>query len=197
MALAQLDISIKLREISLKDRPKDLLKISPKGTVPVLLINKNIVLEESLEIMFWAISQSKSNWLTIDNNVQMELINDNDDNFKSWLDKYKYHDRYKEDSLENYQKKCADYLFKYNDMLKNKTFLLGEICQLVDIAIFPFIRQCANINTIWFETNFIDLNRWLNKINSSELFLTIMKKYDTWNPLNKDEIINYQSINIT
>jgi len=197
MALAQLNISIELREISLKDRPKGLLKISSKGTIPVFIINKNEILDESLEIMLWAISNSESNWLEIEKQKQMDLIDNNDKNFKYSLDRYKYHDRYLEKTFETYQKLCSVFLLKYNDMLKNNTFLIGDICQLVDIAIFPFIRQCANVNIAWFEENFIHLSKWLNIISSSELFLTVMKKYDIWNPLNKDKIIKYSTINIT
>jgi glutathione S-transferase len=182
MALAQSNISIELREISLKDRPKELLEISSKGTVPVFIINKNEILDESLEI-----NQQK----------QMNLISDNDKIFKYWLDRYKYHDRYKDNSFENYQKECAKYLFKYNDMTKNKPFIMGNICQFVDISIFPFIRQCANVDIDWFELNFIYLSKWLNRIISSELFTSIMNKYDIWNPLNENKIVKYSAINIS
>jgi glutathione S-transferase len=197
MALAQLNISIELREISLKDRPKELLEISSKGTVPVFIINKNEILDESLEIMLWAISNSASNWLEINQQKQMNLISDNDKIFKYWLDRYKYHDRYKDNSFENYQKECAKYLFKYNDMTKNKPFIMGNICQFVDISIFPFIRQCANVDIDWFELNFIYLSKWLNRIISSELFTSIMNKYDIWNPLNENKIVKYSAINIS
>ena len=197
MALAQSNISIELREISLKDRPKDLLKISSKGTVPVFIINRNEILDESLEIMLWAISNSESNWLEIDKKKQFSLIDNNDNNFKYSLDRYKYHDRYPENNFETYQKLCSDFLLEYNNMLKNNIFLFGSICQLADIAIFPFIRQCAKVNPVWFDANFIHLSKWLNIISSSELFLTIMKKYEIWNPLNNINIIKYTSINIT
>ena len=112
MALAQSNISIELREISLKDRPKELLEISSKGTVPVFIINRNQILDESLEIMPWAISNSKSNWLEIDKKKQFSLIDNNDNNFKYSLDRYKYHDRYPESDFETYQKLCSDFLLE-------------------------------------------------------------------------------------
>ena len=192
MALCEAEISIELREILLKDRPKALYKISSKGTVPVLQINSETIIDESLDIMIWVINKSKINWLEHEKTKQFEMIRVNDTDFKYWLDRYKYSDRYPDKTHENYQKKCGEFLSSYNSILKNKIYLFGEQYQLVDIALFPFIRQCAHINSNWFENNFKNLNTWLNKIKSSSLFLSIMNKYNLWDKEGRGEIVEFK-----
>ena len=192
MALTQLNLDIELREISLKNRPKQLLEISPKGTVPVLFINHNIIIEESLEIMIWAINHSKSNLFNLKKEKQLKFIVDHDNNFKYWLDRYKYNERYPEESFEYYQNKCKDYLLIYDKRLEKNEFLFGDRSQLADIAIFPFIRQCANVNLNWFQSNFIHLNKWLHEFIHSVLFTSIMNKYEIWDKKSTNYIINFK-----
>jgi len=123
MALSASKTKIELREILLKDRPQSLYDISSKGTVPVLKINDNHIIDESLQIMIWAISQSKLNWITISPEEQYKLININDIDFKFWLNRYKYSDRFPEESLEYYQNKCRQILSSHDQILQcNKYF---------------------------------------------------------------------------
>ena len=89
MALAYTNQTIELREISLKNRPNSLYEISPKGTVPVLFINNNMILDESLDIMLWSLNNSDTNdWYVKNKNIQLEIIKRNDTGFKLWLNKY-------------------------------------------------------------------------------------------------------------
>ena len=194
MALCEAEITVELREILLKDRPEALYKISSKGTVPVLQINSETFIDESLDIMFWVIKKSNIGWLENEKTKQLKMIKINDNEFKHWLDRYKYADRFPEKTLEDYQAQCGEFLDSYNSILKNKLYLFGESYQLADIALFPFIRQCAYIDYDWFENNFKNLNGWLNKIKSSSLFLSIMNKYDIWNKEGKGEIVKFKRL---
>ena len=189
MALSYCNIQVELREISLRDRPQSLYDISKKGTVPVILTKNKNVIDESLDIMIWALNKKNNQtWLNKDNK-EIDLINFNDTEFKKWLDKYKYHDRYPENSKESYRDKCNVILAKYENNLNNNQYLMSNKISIVDIAIFPFIRQFANVDYKWFENNYFNLNKWLNNISSSKLFISIMNKYNTWDK-NEDPMIN-------
>ena len=193
MALSASKTKIELREILLKDRPQSLYDISSKGTVPVLKINDNHIIDESLQIMIWAISQSKLNWIAISPEDQYKLININDIDFKFWLNRYKYSVRFPEESFEFYQNKCKQILSSHDQILHyNKYFFANDI-QLADIAIFPLIRQCENIDSNSFKNTFPNLNRWFNDIKSSDLFLSVMNKYDVWNQKDCGIIIQFHS----
>ena len=189
MALTQLNLDIELREISLKNRPEELYKVSKKGTVPVLITLDDLVIDESLEIMLWTLKNNlNQTWLIKNYDKEIEVIHKNDVLFKKWLDRYKYHDRYPENSKEHYQKKCDDILSDYESQLNNTKYLSRNSISIADISIFPFIRQFANVDYQWFENNYIKLTAWLEDICSSNLFIQIMKKYEIWN--NENMIIS-------
>ena len=191
MALSYCNIQVELREISLRDRPQSLYDISKKGTVPVILTKNKNVIDESLDIMIWALNKKNNQtWLNKDNK-EIDLINFNDTEFKKWLDKYKYHDRYPENSKESYRDKCNVILAKYENNLNNNQYLMSNKISIVDIAIFPFIRQFANVDYKWFENNYFNLNKWLNNISSSKLFISIMNKYNTWDKNEEPMIIRF------
>ena len=193
MALSKSNITIELREISLKKRPDALYQISPKGTVPVLQLVEDTIIDESLDIMLWAINNSNCDWLKNEREKQLEIISINDGEFKYWLDRYKYSDRFPKLNRLEYQNACSKFLNTYDIMLKDETYFYGKSYQLADIALFPFIRQCANIDQDWFENNFLNLSNWLNRIKTSTLFLSVMNKYDLWNGMSKGEIIKFGS----
>ena len=183
MALAYTKLKIELREISLKNRPKELYSCSSKGTVPVLITADNIVIDESLDIMLWALkNHSDQTWLSKDCNNELKMINVNDTKFKKWLDKYKYHDRYPDKAKEFYRENCCEFLNVYEMQLSKTRYLLDDKINIADIAIFPFIRQFANVDYLWFESAYNNLASWLSDISSSELFEKIMKKYSLWTP---------------
>ena len=191
MALTCLDLDIEIREISLKERPDCLYKISPKGTVPVLQI-KNKVIDESIEIMKWAISGSSNPNLCTDNASHLKLIEINDLEFKYWLDRYKYYDRYLEYSKDYYIEKCSLYLNGYENLLQSNGYLFSPNITFADMAIVPFVRQYASVDFEHFKTTYHRLNKWHDIIISSNLFQSVMKKYPLWKSENKPMIVNFK-----
>ena len=194
MALLAGQVTIEHREILLKDRPEALYSISKKGTVPVLYIDSSTIIDESLDIMIWVIDKCSLDWLEYDKKIQLEKIAINDLDFKYWLDRYKYHDRYPESSYDFYQQECKIFLLQYESLLENNTFLCGDKLQGLDIAVFPLIRQCAHIDIKWFEKELPSLYIWLELLKSSSLFLSIMHKFPIWNQKDKGIITNYKNL---
>ena len=192
MVLSYMEVSVELREVLLNERPQSLYKISSKGTVPVLLLNDGKVLDESLDIMLWAIKQGEQKLYEDKLNEQNQLIKYNDTKFKYWLDKYKYHVRYLEHSREYYQRKCSKTLAEYDIRLRKNAYLMGDRIRLADIAIFPFIRQCANVDQNWFNNKYPNLNQWLEIWKQSRLFKSVMMKYNQWRLGDKLLIVNFQ-----
>ena len=178
LALYQAKIDYESIEISLKDKPIDFLALSPKGTVPVLVDNNGKVIEESLEIMIWALNKSDpDNWILNDNNLSQELINENDFSFKKNLDRYKYADRFPEYSKEYYRAQCELFINVLNEKLKSKNYLMTEKISLADIAIFPFIRQFSLVDEDWFlNSKYRALKKWLQSFIDSQMFKDVMKK---------------------
>jgi len=178
LALNQAKIDYESIEISLKDKPIDFLALSPKGTVPVLVDNNGKVIEESLEIMIWALNKSDpDNWIINDNNLSQELINENDFSFKKNLDRYKYADRFPEYSKEYYRSQCELFINVLNEKLKSKNYLMTEKISLADIAIFPFIRQFSLVDEDWFlNSKYRALKKWLQSFIESQMFKDVMKK---------------------
>jgi len=183
LAISVSTIQLELREVVLRNKPQQLLDISPKGTVPVLQLTDKSVIDESLDIMNWALSiNDPFNWLNhnLDSDLK-QLIEWNDGEFKYYLDRYKYADRYPENSEQFYRQKSETFITELEQRLSQHSFLCGETCCLADMAIFPFIRQFANVNNIWFQASkYQQLNQWLNKHLESDLFSSIMEKYPAW-----------------
>ena len=182
MALKYAGIAVEIREIALKDKPKSMLKVSPKATVPVLVLQDGTVLEESLDIMRWALQQRDSDgWLSTDSELTQQLIAENDGSFKQALDKYKYAIRFPEQPAETYRVQGEVFLQKLESLLNHSTFLLKDQVSQADIAIFPFVRQFSGIDTAWFETApYPKLRAWLKGLIESELFVSIMEKQPTY-----------------
>ncbi|MFW5444175.1 MAG: glutathione S-transferase [Methylococcaceae bacterium] len=195
LAITTAAITVELREVVLRNKPQQLLDISPKATVPVLLLLDGTVIEESLEIMTWALSKNDpENWLNTDyaEDIQ-QLIQWNDNEFKYYLDRYKYADRYPEHDQQYYREKAETFLTDLEKRLDKQAYLCNQKCSLADMAIFPFIRQFANVNLDWFQTaNYPKLNRWLKKHLKSCLFISIMDKYPAWQAGDKKLIFNEQ-----
>ena len=113
---------------------------------------------------------------------QLEIISTNDTTFKYWLDQYKYFDRYPKYNKEYYQKKCSEFLSLLETNLGTNSFILNNNMGISDVAIFPFIRQCYNVDTLWFDNSHQTLKDWLNKFIESKLFNSVMSKYELWTP---------------
>jgi len=182
MALHYAGIDVAIRDISLREKPKHLLSISPKATVPVLVLSEQDVIDESLAIMHWALSQNdQDGWLNVDRKLAEQLIIENDTSFKKSLDAYKYAERYPEKTQAEYRAEGEVFLQKLETRLSNTIGLMGQLPTMVDIAIFPFIRQFKGVDSQWFsDTAYPKLNDWLTKLVESELFLSVMKKHPTY-----------------
>ena len=193
MALAHTGISVELREILLTERPDELYAISSKGTVPVLELEDGQVIDESFDIIMWALDQTNTDWLEINPDQQLKMIHANDHEFKPWLDKYKYHERHPEHTKEYYQNQCDAFLSNYNETLKMQPYLTGEKMQLLDVAIFPFVRQFSFVDSRYFEEKYSQLNLCLQQWKNSKLFNSIMDKYVQWGPDHDPMIISFTS----
>ncbi len=186
-AIRSSKIMVEVREIKLKEKPSEFLKSSPKGTVPVLITKSGDVLEESLDIINWALNiNDPHKWLADGKLEKKEITNLLDDfemKFKINLDKYKYPNRFSGVDQYLYRDKNLCFLEKLNSYLKNNKSLNSEHLTLLDYAIFPFVRQFRNVDKDWFDKlNFSLLNNWINHIIDSEEFSSIMKKYKKWEP---------------
>jgi len=188
MAIVQSGLQLALREVSLRDKPQSLVDISPKATVPVLITNEGIVIDESLDIMIWALQQSDPKlWL---NNINYALIENNDGPFKQWLDRYKYADRYPEHTQQFYRQQGEQTLLMLEQALTKTIFLSSNNITLTDIAIFPFIRQFVAVEQVWFEqATYPKIKLWLDKWLTSDLFKTTMYKYSPWNVSDKKQAV--------
>lgn len=188
MALRLTQIPVEVREVSLREKPEAMLAISPKGTVPVLHLADGRVIEESLEIMKWALEHSvdsslcQSFWKAFDQALIDQMIGTNDRAFKRLLDRYKYPERYPEFKREQTLAEIEqDHLVSFEERLSKHSFLFGEQASLADLAIFPFIRQFAKVDEAWFEqAPYPSIQRWLRHWLQSPLFLDVMIKYPTW-----------------
>ena len=192
MALSYSKVSVEVKEILLNNRPPELLAVSAKGTVPVLCINDTTVIDESLDIMKWALIQNDPNlWSHYNKEMQFDIIEENDNKFKYWLDRYKYYDRYPENNRDYYRDKCDRYLIRLNQLLEKNQYLLTNKLLFVDVAIVPFIRQFANVDKYWFEETYAKLSNWLNNIIESKLFASVMDKYLEYNSEQEPLITNF------
>ncbi|MDA7826025.1 glutathione S-transferase [Porticoccaceae bacterium] len=182
MTIAYASITLELREVALANKPQAMLAISPKGTVPVLQLRDRVI-DESLEVMRWALNQSDpENWLGFDNQREHStLIEQNDNEFKDWLDKYKYWDRFPQQSQQDYRVKAENFLLKLEQRLQQNAYLFGDNMCMADIAIFPFIRQFAYVDKPWFDNaDYPSVQRWLTQFLQSKLFQQVMLKQAVW-----------------
>jgi glutathione S-transferase len=177
MALRYSGVPVEIIEVSLKAKPAEMLAISPKGTVPVLNAEGRVI-DESLEIMRWALAQNDpDDWLLAGDSRIDELIEANDQGFKVHLNRYKYAERYPEQPMEFYRAEGAVFLQRLEGLLNDRDYLLTDHPSLADIALLPFVRQFAHVDREWFaQTPYPRLQAWLQRLLESELFTSIMKK---------------------
>ena len=177
VALIYAGISIDIREVQLNNKPEHLLLISPKASVPVLQLTNGKVFAESMDIMHWALGvHDPEQWLRFGDDAEA-LIKRNDIDFKYYLDRYKYADRYPDFSQDYYREKADVFLADLEARLIINRYLFGNSISIADIAIFPFVRQYAGVNKSGFEKSaFQALNKWLDALLASELFTMAMKK---------------------
>lgn len=190
LALKYAGINVELREIDLNKPPAALLALSDNATVPVLHLPDGNVIDESWEIVQWAVRQNDPDlWLGKDEQYLIEsdmLVETNDYSFKQDLDHYKYADRYPEQPMEHYRQQGEEFLQELEDRLNETRFLLSETISIADIGIFPFVRQFAMVDQQWFDqAPYAKLQKWLSCFidpdsNETHLFSSVMNKYDIW-----------------
>lgn len=187
MALHASGVAVELREIELRNKPDHMLAASPKGSVPVLVLPDGCVIDESWDIMQWALNQhDPEGWLGEHGafvHAAEPLIRTNDASFKQSLDRYKYADRYPEQSREDYRAQGEVFLQQLEQRLSATRYLLGDALTIADAGIFPFIRQFAEVDQEWFaQAPYPLLRTWLAGILDSPRFAAIMQKQPIWQP---------------
>lgn len=175
-----------IRELVLRDKPKHMLEISPKGTVPVLLLPTGEVIDESLDIMLWALKQSDPEQLLQPERAPLHdalsLIEVNDTDFKHHLDRYKYPNRYEGADALHHRKQAEQFFVKLEAQLNESEYLFGTRPCIADYAIAPFLRQFRNTDPDWFSTSgYRSLIQWLDNLLSTDEFAVVMKKIPLYN----------------
>lgn len=180
LALLIARLNVELREVKLSDKPKAMLELSPKGTVPVLQLANGTVLDESNDIISWAHSlmADSANWLWAPNH---ELLSMNDEEFKFYLDRYKYFERYPDQPQQAYRQQCFPFLMQLEARLSKHGQLLSNEASFIDIAIVPFVRQFAKVDEQWFnQSQFSAVAAWLAAWLQHPLFQKAMSKFSPW-----------------
>ena len=181
MAIAYAGIDVGLREVVLKDKPAAMLEASSKGTVPVLIDTNGRVIDESLDVMAWALDQHDSDHWLSGEGLQDPLIDSCDNTFKHWLDRYKYAVRFPEHSEQWYREQGELFLDQLEHLLTHHRYLRSDSLSAVDIAVMPFVRQFAGVDTNWWsERPYPRVATWLEQLLESDLFKRVMKKYSQW-----------------
>lgn len=181
------ELQVELREIVLKNKPAQMLTISPKGTVPVLELaegarSKRQVIEESREILEWALEQNDPHALLNTDLVSANtLIEQNDNEFKHWLDRYKYADRHPERSQLEYRQQGEVFLQVLENLLTKNKYLFGDHISIADIGIMPFVRQFAHVDReVFYSLPYPYLQQWLSDWLEHPVFQQVMIKYQPW-----------------
>lgn len=194
LALRYSGIEVALREVDLGDKPSEMLAASPKGSVPVLVLEEGRaqpeVIDESLDVMLWALAQhDPDGWLDIDLQDAQHLIDANDDQFKIWLDRYKYPEWFEKLEPGEARDHCEAFLGKLEDRLQAHKYLCGDRVSMVDMSMYSFVRQFAFVDIEWFKASpFVGVNRWLNEFLDGELFAAVMEKYPQWHAGDKEPV---------
>ena len=180
LAILVAEIKVELREVALRAKPAALLAASPKATVPVLVLPDGRVVDQSLDIIIWALEAGgREDWLS---GYDAALIAGNDGPFKSHLDRYEYAECYRVDPLEH-RTAALDHLRALDDRLDGRDCLSGDRPGIVDIAIMPFVRQFAATDRAFFASLPFDrLQRWLNRLTRTSMFDRAMIKLAPWQP---------------
>ena len=188
MALKLANIEVEVREISLRDKPAHMLQVSPKGSVPVLVLQDGSVIDESLEIMFFALQKHAialehalvHSSASLGGNIHADagvLILENDSSFKQALDAYKYPEKHPSKTQAQHRAEGEVFLQKLEGLLEQNIYLFDAKPSITDIAIFPFVRQFAAVDNAWFEgAAYPKLRAWLIEWLNSELFKSVMQK---------------------
>ncbi|MEO5687808.1 MAG: glutathione S-transferase [Burkholderiaceae bacterium] len=186
LALKAAGVAVVLREVALRDKPAALLDLSPKATVPVLRLPDGRVLEQSLDIMRWALALGDpQDWVRADENDDVQALTAlNDGPFKQALDRYKYAPCHPERPANEWRDEgVALMLAPLNARLGTHRYLLRDTPSLADMALLPFVRQFAAVDAAWFDTaQLAPLRDWLQRLTTTPLFESVMARHPTWHP---------------
>jgi glutathione S-transferase len=187
LALLASGVVYEHREVALKAKPAEMLAASPKGTVPVLVLPTCEVLEQSLDIMLWALQRNDAqawrptsfeNWALTHEGIAL-----NDGEFKAHLDRYKYPQRFGLVDGLQHRMQATDVLMRWQSRLQAQAFLSGDRWGLLDACVAPFVRQFARTDRAWFDAQpWPELAQWLTAFENSEAFAAVMHKYPLWVP---------------
>jgi len=198
-ALLICEIKVEIREIDLKNKPLDFLNKSKTKTVPILIKKDSEVIEESLEIILWALSESKRGNIKLiylpDNKKKdiFEIINENDNEFKYHLDRFKYSTRYHDINVEFHFTNAIKIIKRWNELLTENKYFFGDSPTIADWSIWPFVRQfriaCeSQKRTNYFESSIIN---WLDSFEKNREFKCLMHKYELWGPYSRKNYFPY------
>ena len=198
LAIKSSGLIVEIREVELKNKPKEFLNISPKATVPIVYISSKQIIEESLDIMEWALKINDPLKLLKNeklNRIEIHIIlNKLENEFKQNLDRYKYPSRFDLPNPKLYRDKNLQTLNEFNNLLQNNKGICSSNLSLLDYAVFPFIRQFRNVNSVWFDSLELKfLQTWLYELIDSDEFSSIMKKYEIWKPNQKPIYTNFST----
>lgn len=187
LALRVSGVVVEHREVALKSKPAEMLAVSPKGTVPVLCLSTGEVMEQSLDIMRWALQcHDPEGWLpqsADEQRLMQGLIEKNDGDFKANLDRYKYPQRFGLSDGLKHREMGADWLHELDQCLQQTAYLSGARWGLLDASLAPFVRQFARTDRAWFDAQrWTHLKKWLENFEASEAFIAIMHKHPVWVP---------------
>lgn len=181
-----------MRDIVLSNKPVEFISASPKATVPTLVLPNNHVIDESLDVMLWALQQSDPKQLlrlapqhaaNSQQHSMLELIHTFDSEFKPCLEAYKCAKRYHESNKYECRQACEVYIQRLENALSKHRFILDDNESMADIAIMPFIRQFAKVERKWYiQAPYPHLKRWLVQYLQSAMFTKVMAKYPLWTP---------------
>ncbi len=194
-ALLICEIKVQIREVDLKNKPLEFLNISKTKTVPILVKTNKEIIEESLDIIIWALSESKNkqikNFYIPSNKKEeiLEIISENDNGFKYHLDRFKYSTRFKASEEDFHFKEAAKFIKKWNKKLTQGRWLIGDNPSIADWCIWPFVRQfkiaCeSKKKTSYFED---PIKEWLENFENHQHFKKLMHKYAKWEPSSKKD----------
>ncbi|WOI53437.1 glutathione S-transferase [Parvularcula sp. LCG005] len=173
---------VRLRELILRDKPDHMLSLSEKGTVPVLMLNDGTVIDESLDVMMWAVGKDPKICPPDLMKDMRDIIATNDGPFKHHLDRYKYATRYEGTDADEHRAAGFEILVGLAERLRGGGELTGSVARLVDYAVFPFVRQFRIADPDWFDAQAIPaLQHWLQRHCEAGIFKTVMQKFSLWN----------------
>ena len=190
MALCLSKTIVELREVSLRNKPQSMLEISPKGTVPVLLLDDGSVIDESIEIIEWCINNKKDMFKDTLNKDQVLFTEDAiklfDEKFKFHLDRYKYASRYENVDATSHKDACLDILKTLDKYINNTKWFFSNNINKIDISVLPFIRQFRIADPEWFDANqdIPNIQIWLKNFLQSKLLNIVMVNFEVWEPNN-------------